>query len=343
MRLNGYLPVNWREDKYEPWYLCYQPGQVIVPRVTVAGAKVLADGGGDWHTSRPYTSDPATSGAFFWTRAELACMLRILHDHGFQIDVHSMGDASTDIVLEAYADLGLGHNRRRHRITHLSLLSDDLISRLARQQIVASPQLSWFHAGWEAEMNERFGPHRQPMIGRWRDLLDAGVKMIGSTDYPWGHGEIGPLSRTLFVATTRIDDEGMPPSSIYARQRITTQEVMEALTVTAAWVVGRRRVMGSIQVGKVADFTVLTHNPMALQPVDLLKAEVAMTMVGGRVYYLGTAGAGLHPPGTHLPWSRDLHQRRPPRGHDADDSATAPPAAYGLSARSMCGPRFPVR
>jgi predicted amidohydrolase YtcJ len=176
---------------------------------------------------------------------------------------------------------------------------------MAAQRIVANPQLGWFHSGWEAEMNFLFAPGRQGMIGRWRDLLDAGVRMIGSTDFPFGHGEVGPVPRTLYVATTRIGDDGTAPSPVYAAQRISIGEAMHALTVAGAWALGQARLVGSIEVGKLADFTVLTQDPAAMAVTDLLDVGVAMTMVGGEVSYLGAAGAGLHPPGTPPPLVTD--------------------------------------
>jgi predicted amidohydrolase YtcJ len=208
-----------------------------------------------------------------------------------------MGDASTDIVLAAYAAANTGSgNSGRHRISHLAVMTDALISRMALQGTVAIPQLSWFHAGWEADMLNLLGPARLPLVGRFRDMLAAGVPFGGSTDFPYGFPEVGPVSRTLFTAATRIGEDGTPPPVTFASQTISTAQAIASLTSHAAWAMRLEGSIGSIRPGKLADFTLLTKDPFTLAPQDLLTMEVAMTMVDGQVSYLGSAWSGLLPP-----------------------------------------------
>jgi predicted amidohydrolase YtcJ len=130
-------------------------------------------------------------------------------------------------------------------------------------------------------------------IGRWRDLLGAGVTTAGSTDFPWGVPILGPVLRTLYTATTRIGPNGEPPTPWMSMQTITTYQAIELLTRGSAWALREENLKGSLRPGLLADLVVFSRDPLAVKPQRLLDLDVAMTMVGGTVEYLNPEHADL--------------------------------------------------
>ncbi|MEN8237602.1 MAG: amidohydrolase family protein, partial [Actinomycetota bacterium] len=169
---------------------------------------------------------------------------------------------------------------------HLGVLHDDQIARLRGANLVANIQLSWFHAGETGELYGYFGTSRAAKVGRWKDLVAAGVNVCGSTDFPWGAPVLGPVNRTLYSATTRRGPEGELPEPWMASQVLSIQQAIELLTSRAAWALGIEDERGSIGAGKKADLVVLSQDPVSMQPEDLLELETAMTIVDGHVEHI---------------------------------------------------------
>ena len=296
VRVSAYLPANHRFDIFDSWYLGYTPRAQLTPRVRVAGVKFYVDGGLTFLLREPYevceqwpqppgstVSDPTFTGEWFWDDAKLQARLVEADRAGFQITVHCSGDAATDRMLDQMAALDHDFgNPRRHNLTHLILLHDGQIRRLRQQGIVANIQLGWFHAN-ERERLECWLGSRVEDIGRWRDLLAAGVRTTGSTDFPWGVPIIGSVLRTLYNATTRLGPNGELPAPWMEAQRITTQQAITLLTSAAAWALNEEHRVGTLRRGLLADLTVFSGDPLAVRPTDLLDLDVALAVVGGRV------------------------------------------------------------
>lgn len=298
VRVSAYLPANYRFDIFDSWYLGYTPGAQLTPRVRVAGVKFYVDGGVTFLLREPFevceqwpqppgstVSDPTFTGEWFWDDAQLQARLVEADRAGFQITVHCSGDAATDRMLDQLATLDPSFdNPRRHNLSHLILLHDEQIRRLRRQRIVANIQLGWFHANERAKLDCWLGP-RVENIGRWRDLLAAGVRTTGSTDFPWGIPIIGSVLRTLYIATTRIGPNGEAPAPWMTAQRITTRQAITLLTSAAAWALHEEDRVGRLRRGLLADLTVFSRDPLAVHPTDLLGLDVALAVVGGHAEY----------------------------------------------------------
>lgn len=306
VRVSAYLPANYRFDMFDPWYLDYTPRSQLTPRVRVAGVKFFVDGGLTFLLREPYepceqwpqppgspVPDPTFTGEWFWDDTQLRGRLIEADRAGFQITVHCSGDAATDRMLDQLEAVDpTFDNPRRHNLTHLILLHDDQIRRLRQQGIVANIQLGWFHAA-ERERLECLLGSRVENIGRWRDLLAAGVRTTGSTDFPWGVPIIGSVLRTLYNATTRIGPNGEQPAPWMERQRLTTRQAIRLLTSAAAWALNEEERVGSLRRGLLADLTVFSGDPLAVEPAALLGLDVALAVVGGKVEHVHPDHADL--------------------------------------------------
>jgi len=278
LRVNVYLPLNWQYNRFGNWYRSYLPSQEFSPRLRIAGVKIFIDGGGG------YGKD------VYFSQEELNQLVTEAHQAGFQIATHAMGRASNvDLVLNAYEDAlqGESNDIYRHRIEHLRMLRNDQLERMRSLGIVASFQLTWFNSDWlqAKEFETIVSEEGVQLVGRWHDLLEAGVPSVGSTDYPWGYCSGSPM-QAIYQAVTRVGEQGIPPRQWMLDQRITVEQALRLITIDAAYGTFQEDVKGSITPGKYADLVVLSKNPLDVPQEELLEIQVLMTMVGGRIEFL---------------------------------------------------------
>lgn len=299
IRVNAYLPVNFHDDHYGMWFAGYTPRDEYSPHLRIAGAKVFVDRASPsmFLLGEQYSDEPGYFGHASWTQEELTAMVGDLHAAGWQIAIHTSGDGAHDLVLNAFESAldGESNISHRHRIEHAMVLRDDQIQRMSDLGIIASIQLTWFTSDWLG--NEFWGraaaavgPDRVAWLGRWRDLLDAGVKVIGGTDMPWT-----PASSVggLYEAATRIGESGVAPAPWMLDQRITVEEALRLITIEAAYGTFDEDVKGSLAPGKLADLVVLSENPLEVEADGLLGIDVLATIVGGQVAFCEPALAAL--------------------------------------------------
>jgi predicted amidohydrolase YtcJ len=300
VRVNMYFPVNYHTDHFGIWFRDLEPGSVLSPHLRMAGAKAFIDPANAerfWLTDA-HSDDPDYYGEVAWTQEELTAMVVELDDLGWQVAIHTAGDAAHDMVLNAYeAALDGGPNDLRHRIEHVVLLRDDQMQRMIDLDIVASIQFTWFQSDWIAEdywplYEQELGLERMPWVGRWRDLLDAGVMTIGGTDTPWTAAvSVGGL----YEAVTRTGATGTPPDVWMLDQRITVEEALRLITADAAYGTFEEDIKGTLAPGRLADLIVVSANPLEIPAEQLIDLEVLAAVVGGETVYCAQAGSSFCP------------------------------------------------
>ena len=306
LRVNAYLPVNYREQRYGIWFDAYEPGQVLGPHVRIAGVKAFVDpcSPTGFYLTKPHANRPGYRGEVFWTKAELRAIVRELHDAGWQIAIHACGDAAHDLVLDAYEKAlgGEPGGAYRHRIEHMLVVRDDQLRRMRRLGIVASFQLTWVQSDWLSDpelrtLRRALGPKRIRLAGRWDDVLAARVASIGGTDTPWTPGT---AMEAIEQAVTRRGTGGRKPPRWMRKHRITAQQALRLFTVEAAYGTFEEDVKGSLEPGKLADLVVLSDNPLAVGKAEVGEIEALLTMVGGRAEHCVEPALcpGLQPAGT---------------------------------------------
>jgi predicted amidohydrolase YtcJ len=135
-------------------------------------------------------------------------------------------------------------------------------------------------------MAERIGDRCRGAYA-FRSLKEGGAVLVFGSDWPgtnaaWYHQHPRYL---IHAAVNRTTLEGEPAGGWYPEQKLTVREALEAFTVNPAWATFEEGEFGSIKVGKYADLTVLDRDLLAIDPGDILKTEVLMTVVGGRIVY----------------------------------------------------------
>ena len=274
IRVNAYLPISWQFERFGDWYQAYEPGYEYSSKLRIAGVKIFMDG---WYTNWNH----------FFDQVELESLIQEAHDEGFQIAIHSATDNGTDIVLNALETVlgGESNELYRHRIEHLVLLRDDQIERLSNLGIIASFQLPWFTSDWKQAGSYPILQEYSHLVARWRDILQAGVPSLGSTDFPWMSQNIRSAMKMVSYAVTRVGISGLTPTDWMLNQTLSVEQTLRLLTIDAAYGTFQEDIKGSIKVGKLADLVVLSDNPMTVPESSLADIEVLMTMVGGVIEY----------------------------------------------------------
>lgn len=299
IRVNAYLPVNFHDDKYGVWFSDLEPGFEYSSRLRIAGAKVFVDRSdtSSMYLTEAYANTPGYRGKASWTQDELTAMFSELAAGGWQITVHTAGDAGADLVLNAFASVldGQSNDTYRYRIEHAVVLRDDQIARIRDLGLIVSMQLTWLNSDWPniefwSAMESVLGPERTPWLGRWRDLLDAGVKLIGSTDTPWSPA---PTMKALHEVVTRIGESGDTPRPWMLDQRITIEEALRLITVDAAYGTFQEDIKGSLAPGKLADLVILSQNPLDVDSEDLPSIDIVATIVGGEAVHCASGFPAL--------------------------------------------------
>ena len=231
----------------------------------------------------PYSDDPGNSGLLVTPAGEIRDETRMALGRGFQVCTHAIGDRANRMVLDAYeqalADFPGGEYRLR--VEHAQIVHPDDIPRFVQLGVLPSMQPT--HATSDMPWApDRLGPDRLAGAYAWRSLLDTGVRVPLGSDFPvespdplWG----------IHAAVTRQDHQGQPLAGWLPEQRLTVEEAVRGFTIDAAYAAFEDDMVGSIQVGKLADMVVLSRDIMTVEPREILDTEVVMTVVGGRVVH----------------------------------------------------------
>jgi predicted amidohydrolase YtcJ len=268
----------------------------------VGGVKFFADSAWTnrmWMTE-PHVDQAGYRGEVYWTPEELTALYRSLHDDGWSLATHTCGDAAHDMVLDAYATAlsGADNRQHRHRIDHLMAVRDDQVQRMVDLSILASFQLTWFTSGTTPDVEGTLGEERLPWVGRWRDLLEAGMPAVASTDYPWvdlaeRDNRSGYAMKALSIAATRSVGPGDVPQPWQAAQTIVVDQGLELMTRAGAYSTFEEDRKGTLATGKLADLVVLGDDPRRVAASDLGDVKVLVTMVGGNAAYVAPEAEGL--------------------------------------------------
>ena len=237
------------------------------------GAALLAD----------YSDDPGNRGLMLTAPERLHAIARKARGCGVQVAAHAIGDRGNHEVLQAYADV-LGDaaaGDHRWRIEHAQVLAPDDLPRLAGLRVIASMQPT--HATSDMPWAEdRLGPERIVGAYSWRQLRDSGARLALGSDFPV---ESVDPRLGLYAAVTRADGEGGPAGGWRPEEKLTAFEALRGFTLDAAYAGFAEDSVGSLAVGKQADFVVLAADPLAMPPQRLREVAVLATYVGGEAVY----------------------------------------------------------
>jgi predicted amidohydrolase YtcJ len=231
----------------------------------------------------PYSDEPAHSGLILTPPARVKDVAVRALRSGFQLNVHAIGDRGNRVVLDAFEEAlrEVPLSDHRFRIEHAQILHHEDIPRFAQLDVIPSMQATHQTSDMYWVPN-RLGYSRSLGGYAWRSLLNTGVIIPNGTDFPVE--DVDPL-KTFHSSVTRQDANNWPTGGWFADQRMTREEALKSMTIWPAVAAFQERELGSLSVGKYADFVVLDRDIMTVSAESMLGTQVLATYVAGKAVY----------------------------------------------------------
>jgi predicted amidohydrolase YtcJ len=207
---------------------------------------------------------------------------------GLQLTVHAIGDEANNVLLNYLHELNKqnGKRDRRFRLVHAQVLAPQDFKRLGELGVVAEVQP--FHLSDDMRwMEERIGRERTKGAYAFKSIQASGAVLSFGTDWPGTSASEYPINPMfgLYAAVTRQTLTGQPAGGWFPDERITIAEAIKAYTYNTAYANFEEKIKGSIEIGKLADLTVLSKNLLKIEPKEFLTTQVVYTIVNGKVVY----------------------------------------------------------
>ncbi len=254
----------------------------------VRAIKIFLDGVIESHTAAMldhYSDVPDTSGVPSYPQGELNRLVQLADKAGLQVWVHAIGDRAVQMALDA-CDRAVrldGSHDARFRVEHIETIAESDIARFAHLGVIASMQPIHADPGTNGVWVPAVGEERCKRAFAWRSLEKAGARLVFSSDWPAAIS-VDPI-RGIQCAVTRRTIEGDPPGGWIPEQRVSLETALRAYTLNGAYASFDEKVKGTLEKGKLADVVVLSHDLFKIDPMDIYKTKVVMTVFDGRVIY----------------------------------------------------------
>jgi predicted amidohydrolase YtcJ len=257
-------------------------------RLAVRAIKVVADGAlGSRGAAmlEPYSDEPGTTGLLTTPPEDVYAQTLAASKAGFQTAIHAIGDRANRLVMDIFERVERevpGARALRMRNEHAQILDRAEIPRFASLNVIASMQPT--HATSDMPwVPARIGPERMEEGAYvWRTLMSSGATIASGSDFPV---ELPNPMLGFYAAVTRQDPAGTPASGWMPDERLSRDEALASFTRNAAFAAHAETLLGTLEVGKLADLVVLSEDIMAVAPPDIVTTSVRMTIVGGEVVY----------------------------------------------------------
>ena len=295
-------------DDYEMFEDLYQNNQLALPRSTLqfqwydaaainalnarvgkgndflkpGAIKVFADGGFTGpaaYTLEPYAGQGEYRGYLNMPEGVLINHLNLIHDAGYQMGIHAIGDAAIVLVVNTLAD-ALERNPRedhRHYLNHFSMRPPELTMELMAEHEIHITQQPNFTYTLEGRYAENLDGWRLQHNNPLRGPMDHGITVAISSDIL----PIGPLVG-IYAAVTR---KGMTGTVYGPDEAITMEEAIRAYTALGAYLNFEEDKKGTLEEGRLADMVMLSDDLLTIDPERIMDVEVEKTWIGGSLVY----------------------------------------------------------
>jgi len=236
-----------------------------------------------------YSDQPGHRGLLFADAETFTGQVAAAMRCGLQVNTHAIGDRANDVLLDAYAAAmeQVGEHSGRHRIEHAQIVRAEHYQRAADLGLIASMQPT--HATSDMYWAEqRVGAERILHGYAWQNFNDASVPLALGSDFPVESADPMP---GLYAAISRQDADEWPEDGWYPAQRLSRDQALHGFTLGAAYAAFMEQDVGSLSIGKQADFVWLDRDIMRISPAQMLATEVLQTWLAGRQVYPAVAAS----------------------------------------------------
>ena len=284
------------DELFEPEILTEEKLNNPYRKVQLGAYKIFSDGSMGSRSAalkKPYSDDPQNSGFMLFTKEELNNKILTGYEHGLQPAIHAIGDRALDMTLAAIEytlkttkEKGMTDeeqkNRLPFRIIHVQMIDDDLLERMKKLPLVLDIQpiflctdLHW--------IEDRIGKERLKGSFALKTMEKAGLIQTGGSDCPVETYE--PL-KGIYAAVTRQDMEGYPIEGFLPEERLSVYEALCMYTKNVPYATGQESVLGTLEIGKFADLTVLEKNLFKIDKKEIKDVKVEQTYVAGNCVFM---------------------------------------------------------
>ena len=213
------------------------------------------------------------------TQDELNAWVERVHRAGIQVNCHANGDVAIDMYLTAFerAQKLAPRADARPKITHCTLINDDLVRRM--KALDAVPAMFTTYAYYNTDKFPFYGEELMKRSMAFRTLLDAGIHAAAGSDF--SPGPFAPLMGVQGMVTRT----GWDGTTWGANQRVSVSEAIKINTLNGAYASKEESIKGSITPGKWADFVVLADDPHTVSAEKIKDIQIVRTVVGGTTMY----------------------------------------------------------
>ena len=240
------------------------------------GAALLAD----------YSDAPGNKGLLIESENALKAHATKAAECGLQVNIHAIGDRGNQITLNVLENASKTNfedalNPGRHRIEHSQVVAKADFQRFKDLKLIASVQPTHATSDMYWAQN-RVGPERIKGAYAWQTFNDLGIPLALGSDFPVERPD--PLLG-FYAAVSRQDTKGWPDGGWYSSQKLSREQALYGFTMGAAYAAFQEHQLGSLEVGKFADFVVLSQDIMEIPVADIPKTQILATYVNGKAVF----------------------------------------------------------
>ncbi len=281
--------TGWDKEQLEEWYAKGPEIDTADNLLTIRSVKLNCDGAlgsrGAW-LLKEYADRPGHKGLETLPMEFVAETSEKALKNGFQVCSHAIGDRANREILDRY-EKAFENNPtaavdHRFRIEHAQHLHPDDIGRFAELGVI--PAMQAVHMSSDRPWAiDRLGEERIKQGAYvWQTLLKSGARIVNGTDVPVE--PINPLA-SFYASVARKTLMGTPEGGYEPEQRMTREQALRSYTLDAAYGAFEENIKGSIEAGKLADFTIYSQDIMTVEESEILETEIEMTIIGGQVVF----------------------------------------------------------
>jgi predicted amidohydrolase YtcJ len=296
VRTSAYLLVDTAcGDLTGDWQFDFPPTREPGERLRIGGIKLYTDGGSCNAPAVSFEHGFGGNGDLYFDAGMVADLIEPYDEAGYQVAIHALGDRAVEATLDGLEMvIGDSGNPLRHRLEHNAVVRPEMRARydeVGAVAVIFGAFGTCAYLGRDDRFRFSTPIANQEWEWPWRDLLD----MNPSTVFAW-HGDfpvfgdsgpIASLSGFVTRSQTLADGTHCDPEPYHVKHSITVEEALQIMTAGAAYALDRDTEVGTIETGKLADLVVLSDNPLAIPPEELIDLSVELTVLDGKPVHCG--------------------------------------------------------